>query len=235
MNKYKSQEEEWTSLRLGLSQSYEFSNSWKQSIDLFKKRISDRYLNPIEKLIKQDLKEGEGFTILTVQCTLIEMFAAFRIGKIHNNKNGCLDKYEYRSSKRVFIDFLHIAKIFEGIFWTQPKNQRKRKSEPYDASLFYEEVRCGLIHEARTKGKWLINAPYTKANARKATVFIEPVGDDFKIYRTVLHYRLENYLNEYSEILMLENRKGENSRRNFARKMDHLFGYTAIDNVEWWQ
>jgi hypothetical protein len=37
-------------------------------------------MNTIEKIIKRGTLQGEGFSIVTIQCALIESLAAFRLG-----------------------------------------------------------------------------------------------------------------------------------------------------------
>jgi len=111
------------------------------------------------------------------------MFAAFREGKIYNlelrkerKKRRCtfLRKilniqhannsvsYEYNDPGKIFKRFLRTAPIFEDIFWRKNHRGRISPNLPLDFKDFYENVRCGLIHEARAKGNWHINtAPFS--------------------------------------------------------------------------
>lgn len=67
----------WIELRKELKKSNEYNKTWSITIDLFRQRIEDFYLKPIDKILLLDNK-GEGFSILTLQCVLIEMLAAFK-------------------------------------------------------------------------------------------------------------------------------------------------------------
>ena len=99
---------------------------------------------------------------------------------------------------------------------------------------FYTEVRCGLLHEGRTKDNWTINLkPFTEPKG----TFLGRDGEKLKIYRTVLLKKLENYLIIYiKELRGLKGNEEKNKilRRNFARKMDHLYEKKSKD-VEWWK
>src|ERR1700729_3233075 len=98
------EKKEWTKIRAKLNQPYKYENVWwEQAITLFDKRVRRKFLDPIQLIINGKTLKGEGFTIVTVQCALIEMFAAFRKGKIFNhNRTSGSPKYEYRESQKMF-------------------------------------------------------------------------------------------------------------------------------------
>lgn len=227
----------WTKARVSLNNTYDYSNtSWKEVIDLFEKRVDDFYFTPIKQILTLGKQQGEGFSILTLQCALIEMFAAFRQGKIHNRskpETGGL-KYEYRDSSACFVEFLHTEKIFENIFYRIDKKGDKQKNQPFSASGFYGNVRCGLMHEGRTKKDWLIT---TKTdNGFSSLIFIVENKDKTKsINRTILNKRLEYYFREiYLRELRQKDDSGSRLRRLFARKLDHLYDISRDINYDWW-
>lgn len=115
----------------------------------FEGRINSRYFEPIRQIEKLIGKEGEGFAIVTLYCSIIEFLAAIRLGKkyryLHPSSRKSLGPYEYSESKKLFVDFLLEEEPFSKIF---------KKKE--DANDFYKSVRCGLVHEASTKGGWTI-------------------------------------------------------------------------------
>ena len=58
-------------------------------------------------------------------------------------------------------------------------------------------------------------------------------GDKISILRTVLHYRLKQYVNDYCEELRQVN--SAELRRFLGRKLDNLFEtLTDKNNYEWW-
>ena len=226
---------EWTKIRTNLNMSYKYDNYWEASILLFNKRLNRKFFDPLQQIINENTLKGEGFSIVTVQCALIEMFAAFREGKIHNHsKTSISPKYEYRESQKMFTSLLRTASIFKDNFWQLNSKNKKVIDVPYKASDFYKNVRCALMHEARTKENWHITAtPKTKV-VKSEKKFIITVNSKIKIYRTVLHYRLLDYLTEYSNELRNDSKESEMLRKNFARKLDHLFDFEPNTDYDWW-
>lgn len=233
MDKKPSEIEEWNQLRTSLKSTYDYNLNWEEAICLFNARLKDKFIKPMAQLISFGDLKGEGFSIVTIQCALIESLAAFRQGKIFNYQ--CSKKspsYEYSKSKDIFKGFLHEAPIFENVFWIT-NNGKKETDKPFSAEEFYSDVRCGLMHEARTKGNWYITAPVINAKTEK--VFLKKEGTKIKILRSVLHYRLVEYLECYLNELRDNSEKGKTLRRYFARKLDHLFGVAEdAANYEWW-
>jgi len=191
MDKELEEIEAWKNLRSKLNNNYMINDNWQAAIELFKKRLDTKFFKPLESLIDKKLLKGEGFTIVTVQCALIESLASFRTGEIFSHKkvNG-QPKYIYNKSGEMFTKFLLSAPIFENNFYVR-KNKTIIKNTPFDAEDFYKNVRCGLMHEAKTKGAWYINA--TKKDIKTEKIFLESDGKKIKILRSVLHYRLKEY------------------------------------------
>jgi len=238
MEKEKNEGSQWKQLRVQLKKGLAYNSEWEAAIQLFSDRFKVKYFDPIEELIQLDWLKGEGFTILTVQCSLIEAFATLRTGEIYiNGKDNAAKKgYYYFESKRIFTEFLTSEAIFKGNFWSEDLNETDGKSKvpPFSASSFYSDVRCGLMHEARTKGKWIINADSLSKVDRNKAVFIEKEGDQLKIYRTILHFRLKDYLKQYC--LELQEPKNTTLRKYFARKMDHIFEHRPdATKYTWWE
>lgn len=229
---------DWKRIRVKLNQQYIYDPEWEKAISLFNKRFKKKYFDPIQQLINKGKLKGEGFTILTVQCALIEALASMRTGEIFDyQKNKQSPKYTYSRSQEMFTKFLHSASIFENNFWmADPIHPGKRlKDKPFDATSFYKDVRCGLMHEARTKGSWIINAAPISYITQTEKVFIEQQNGKNKIYRTILHYRLKRHLKDYIIELRESTPNGETLRRHFARKMDHIFEETPdLINFDWW-
>ncbi|WP_081302869.1 hypothetical protein [Aliivibrio fischeri] len=116
--------------------------------DFFKPRLEKRYLSPIAILQEHGEFSGEGFSIMTILCSLIEFLESTYQGKNYKFlQNGeRIGEHEYSSSKAVFISFLTSKSPF---------------SEQFNEELateFYKSIRCGLLHEATTKNDWRIQA-----------------------------------------------------------------------------
>ena len=236
MQKQRKEIDRWKEIRLHLNKNYNYSENWKKAVEIFQKRIEDKYLKPIEKIIKPNLRKGEGFTVVTVQCALIETFAAFREGQIfnHNKPEEGGITYEYKDSRELFVNFLNSAKIFEKIFFNEIAGV-KQQNTPFSGESFYSNVRCGLMHEAKTKKTWHINA--TKDDNPDDEYFIKQKPKGNIIYRTPLHYSLVKYFNKYCENLNNSEEQYNNLRRKFARKLDDLYELNSGEEkqmYEWW-
>lgn len=113
--------------------------------EFFFQRLDSRYLKPIRVLQEKGSWEGEGFSIVSIQCALLEFLAACRGGLIYRHKNPA-PPHEYNTSGDLFATFLSTTAPFNALF--------KRE----DALEFYRQIRCALLHEARTKGGWIIHS-----------------------------------------------------------------------------
>lgn len=115
-------------LNLNLTlQSSEFD--WNTAVTIFKDRIEGRFLNQID-LLSNDVN-ANGFTIMALNCLLIETLYQFKEGK---------DKTPSRCNKDVYSNFL--IQEFPGVF--NIKNI---------AESFYTDIRCGILHSAQTKNE----------------------------------------------------------------------------------
>ena len=52
-------------------------DNWGLAFYFFEERIRTRYLNPINTILNMDLKTGEGFAVVNLQCSLIETIESF--------------------------------------------------------------------------------------------------------------------------------------------------------------
>jgi len=120
---------------------------WKEATsEFFHARLFLRYLDPIQCLQENGTYQGEGFSIVAIQCTLIEFLESTLRGLTYRYLRGReeLREYEYSSSRDLFIDFLTTHQPFDKFF------------DKAIAEDFYEGIRCGLLHEAQTKNGWCI-------------------------------------------------------------------------------
>jgi hypothetical protein len=94
--------------------------------DLIMHRLRDRYITPLENVPR---KFKSGFLIMAASCLLIETFQCFKEGKKDTHGNG-EGKIAFKS---FFKDYAcHFRKI--------------------DGEEFYTKIRCGILHQAETKG-----------------------------------------------------------------------------------
>lgn len=148
---------------------------WAEAFDnFFLGRLRSRYLKPIAMLRDKGEWEGEGFTIVSIQCALIEFLAATRAGKNFRHKNP-QPPYEYNRSGELFRDFLCQTAPFSTLF---------SRAETDD---FYSNVRCALLHEARTKNGWIIWSGGTAAIDCRRRI----------IWRNNFQNTIEDYIKAY--------------------------------------
>jgi hypothetical protein len=172
--------------------------------EYFQTRLKDRYLDPINSIKSDGFYSGEGFSIMTIICSLIEFLETTYQGlnyRFVNKDDPPLGDFEYSRSKKLFIEFLTLRKPFLDHF-------------DYErAESFYKNVRCGLLHEARTNGKWTI------WGSSSGTSLTETTATEIIVYRDNFYNTLLEYVNTHykAELLADEERK-----RAFLRKFDRL-------------
>ncbi|HEX8015230.1 MAG TPA: hypothetical protein VF465_08340, partial [Flavobacterium sp.] len=144
--------------------------------------------------------------------------------------------YEYYESDKCFIDFLESEEVFENQFFIKDSATGTITSHPiFNAKEFYGKVRCGLMHEARTKEDWLISAAEPDKNDVTKFLFYNESDKTKKINRTILQKQLETYFDSYIKKLAIENKDGQDLRRLLARKLDHLYDFQAELSFDWWK
>lgn len=169
---------DWLKLNLDDDQS----EDWGKGINILRKRIFSRYFEPIDFLIEKDKDRGifdrrYGFTILAIDCLLIETFQAF--------KEGLVDTTGKSESR--YVKFLQSSPSFSKYF-----------SSEDDAKKFYQHYRCGILHIAEVQEDSLI---WSVGELRG-----EVDGKQY-INRTKIHKFLKNDFNRYLEDLKDPNNK----------------------------
>lgn len=180
---------QWLALRL----EYE-DVDWGAAVTILSARFRARYLDPIEQLLaseqvaRRDIPRF-GFTVLAIDCLLMETFQAFRDGELDTR---------YKSRK-----------MFRRFLTQRPSFQADFNIERADA--FYENVRCGVLHQAEVRGGWRVWA---------FGPLLAPVANVFRINRTEFHRRLVVEFESYKTDLL--NGTAPDLRENVRIKMDHI-------------
>jgi len=168
--------------------------------DYFHARLRYRYLDPINVLRNHDTWQGEGFSIVAIHCSLIEFLESTVQGKTYRyvQRDSDLGPYEYRRSGEIFEAFLSTREPFKHVF---------------DLPLardFYENVRCPVLHEARTKGGWRIWAE------GPAGLIID--RNQRKLYRNNFHDALLAFIQWYRGKVVSD----RTTQEAFLRKINSL-------------
>lgn len=163
---------EWLKLKLDDGTS----TDWKRGIEIFNERINSRYIEPVDLLIKKDHEQSAskrryGFSILAVDCLLIETLQSFREGLIDTKGK----------SQKMFEKFL---------------TSRNGFCEHFDkekAANFYRDIRCGILHQAEVMGSYLIWSVGKLMRVKEdGTCYIN---------RTKFHEQLKNEVKRYCDEL----------------------------------
>lgn len=171
------------------------SPDWELAIKILDKRLTERYIEPVEILLNaENGKEANdkkfGFTILAVDCLLVETLQSFYEGITDSS----------RISARLFKNFLQQRASFKAYF-----------SSDSDVKCFYENYRCGILHQAQTFKNakiWTVGKLYYR------------LGDDFIINRNAFHEALKMEKDIYIDIL--GSKKDKILLDNFKKKMDFI-------------
>jgi hypothetical protein len=175
---------------------------WRVAVEeFFIQRLELRYLNPIRILQQNGSFSGEGFSIVAIQCSLVEFLESTYQGKNYRRlrKGDRLGPHEYSVSGEMFVAFLRGRQPFSPIF------------NEVTATDFYEGVRCGLLHEARTKNGWKIWATHSQPDLIADTAAKILYRDGFQL-------GLLSYIEQYRNLVP----SNPELRSAFIRKFDSL-------------
>lgn len=152
------------------------SADWAVAVNTLAARIHERYVAPVDFLIaseaiKPPFERRFGFTVLAIDCLLVETLGAFIEG---------LEDTEGRS-KKTFCTFLRTRWQFAGEFTTDDLAQK-----------FYQQFRCGILHQAESGGEskvWSVG-PLLHVKGTAITVnrnkFHDCLKEEFRSYLTEL-------------------------------------------------
>jgi hypothetical protein len=185
---------------------------WKKVIEVFENRMQTRFLNPIEKIKEKNYRYGEGFSITLIAVVLMEAMAAFQFGKSYvegkpQKKKNLVSPSEYTSS----------AGLYKDLFNNSEPLKRNTNSEV--RNRFYGYIRCGLVHEARTKGPELIVSNTSERN-HKPEKYYYKYGDLYIFNRDIFIDRLKEHFKNY--LNQLNQPKEIQLRKNLAFKIDEI-------------
>jgi hypothetical protein len=132
----------------------------KNLIDCIHHRLNDRYIVPLESISKSN---KSGFLIMAAVCLLIETLQQF-----HNGQDETRGKHEEAFEK----------------FFENDKEFFPNCAEHY--ILFYRKIRCGILHQAESKGGFRILRRGLLFDAEAKTInadtFLEAVKCSLKKY-----------------------------------------------------
>ncbi len=175
---------DWLDLSEKLNNDMNNPALWDAALQYFDKRIQNRYLNPIKAIENNSNVEGEGFSVVAILCSLIEALESFNQGKTYRKatKGNPLDpNTEYFKSQSIFESFLNNREPFKSVFSND------------DASSFYENVRCSILHEAATRNGWRISI--------RTNQLVQKENNQVILNRVFFVQFIEQYIEQYKKEL----------------------------------
>lgn len=151
-------------------------------------RFAERYIIPPESVPHA---HKNGFAIMAVCCLVVEAIMSFRLGlsDTTGKSRSCFEQFFQYA--RGFIEFKDMS------------------------SEFYQNIRCGILHQGETKGGWRIRRDGRLVNK-----------DSLTVNATIFLERLKAYLLDYQQELAQADWNDE-IWQNFRKKMNSI-----IDNCQ---
>lgn len=186
------------------------ADNWNEAYDFFELRICTRYLKPINAILNMKSYKGEGFAVVNLQCSLIEMIESFINGWVYIHKPRGWYKNEQK------LEVMNNACIFKSFF----ANRVGIKNMKIDGGDFYDSVRCGLLHETQTKNNWKIRKGLSDGDAyEEKDVFKIIYRDNFQRDLEIL---IENYKKAIINGVEFDGIPSCELRENFIAKFNHI-------------
>ncbi len=174
--------------KLDLSDPSTNPEDWEKAILIFEDRIRGRFLDIVVRIQPETFS---GFVVMAIDCLLIETLEQFYRG-VPDSVGG---------SQSFFTHFFERSDRLKKEF---AENHRK---------LFYEQFRCGILHQAEIKGDSLV---------RKVGPLVQNIGNGIIVNRQKFHEILVCEFNHYVQKLRDQNPIDVDLRLKFRTKMDYI-------------
>lgn len=197
-------DKDWLVLK-GQLQTASTPQLWNSAYEEFYRgRIDTRYLAPIASIQARDVWGGEGFAIVALLCTLVEY--------LESCEQGVNFRFLARGSALLPHEYSQAAAgdLFKAFLRTRSPFNTLVPGHLVDS--FYQNVRCGLVHEARTKGGWEISSKKSPGQ------LVSESGSTITLFRSAIIPSLERYFEGYRARLVADH----GTQNAFIRKFDHL-------------
>jgi len=164
---------------------------WVKAINIFEDRIRGRFIDVIDTF---SCRNGAGFAVMALDCLLIETLQQFREGKAET-PSGKSGKYFRR-------------------FLTQTSFNEHFNDDLAD--LFYDQIRCGILHQAEVKKSSKVQT------GDDVQLISKDETDGLIINRRKFHKMMERVIQEYIDALRKNDPPDQTLRNNFRKKMDAI-------------
>lgn len=186
---------DWQALDLS---SDAYNESWEKAIRVFEIRMRNRFLIPIQALLKSEIdidpkEKQHGFAIMAILCLLVESLQCFLEGRSHSKS----------ISKELFVRFLSENEPFK----------TKLKFTPLIAGEVFTHFRCGILHQAEITGGARLRSVGPAVRAKSGKIILN---------RTKFANGLFQYFEAYLLRLRTRDEDGSRLRRNLKKKFDSI-------------
>lgn len=168
---------------------------WALAVEIFHDRIFSRYVDHIDHLLT---RKTNGFAVLSLDCVLVETLQQFREGT---------RKTPYRKGSQYFVNFL-TGTSFSQHFTTE------------SAGRFYEEIRCGLLHQSEAEGSSRIkrgDRPLLELTSDKKSVIV-----NVPLFHGLLKEVISSYEQELLQPESAAARKAFRTKMNFICRVEQI-------------
>lgn len=164
---------------------------WGRAVEILRDRIDGRFLDHARNCLQA---ETSGFVVLAIDCMLIEALEQFRRGIVDGRGRSRELIRGFLAGPRFQPDFGKVA-----------------------ANAFYEDIRCGLLHQAEARRLWLIRRSQTELLLTRTETDAD-IGYIIDVVQ--FHEALESAFDDYLNDLIDPSQK--QLRENLWAKMDHI-------------
>ncbi len=177
--------------------TFKNERDWIRGVAALRRRLEHRFIKPARNLLR--LKRS-GFAVLALDCLLIETLQQFREGVAQTPQVTKPNGRRVLASEDYFVAFLTSQYFGPGC------NQHLAK-------LFYQTIRCGILHQAEVKESSLVrrDRPLISLSPDQKGVVVNPV---------LFHRSVEAAFQKY--LVDLRNRAELDLRKRFRHKMNHI-------------
>ena len=190
-------------------QDIPFANEkdWDKAVMIFEDRINFRYMNVIRTI--DSSSNFSGFSVMALSCMLIETLAQFYEG-LDSSNDAKFPNGDSMKNADFYSQFL-TSKSF--IFIKSFNDEQ--------AKIFYQDIRCGLLHACETGGN-------SKIKLRDGENPFRQTGGALVVYRKKFVELLQNEFEEYCTHLRADDSR-EVLRPNFRNKMNYICGLPEFE------
>lgn len=179
-----------------------FDDNWEKVVAHMHTRFAKRFLEPAEVLLSHEaqqiqegtLPEGLGFTVLAIDCLLIETICGYEQGA----------RTLVGGTSSAFEAFLSTAPRFKDAF-----------AQGSRASAFANAIRNGLLHDGETRSGWIIWQGHAGG-----PIIDDLDGGVLGLYRSAFHSALKEHVSDY--FARLRAKEGTQLRENLKKRIEQL-------------